>query len=58
MLSSDLEVEYGFASGAWALINPIDTGTYQVMSAGHRILYDRDGQLRALSEYVLSHKVT
>lgn len=54
LLSSGVEVEYGFASEEWAEINPVDAGTYQVMNAGHRVLYDRDGKLRELSEHILS----
>lgn len=51
MLSSGQEIEYGFASSEWASIDPVDEGTLQVLSAGHRILYDAGGLLRILSEY-------
>jgi predicted nucleotidyltransferase len=54
LLSSDLEIEYGFASTGWASI-PIDAVTYQVMKAGHRVLYDPQGLLAAMSEYVRTH---
>lgn len=57
LLSSGVKVEYGFASEEWACINPVDAGTYQVMNARHRILYDRDGKLRELSEHILSREV-
>jgi uncharacterized protein len=56
LLSAGLEVEFGFAPSAWAMYDPIDPGTLQGMRTGHRILYDRDGLLRCLSEYVLTHK--
>ena len=55
-LSSGQEIEYGFTSSEWASIDPVDEGTFQVMSAGHRILYDSGGLLRTLSEYVTSRK--
>lgn len=56
LLSSGVEVEYGFASEEWAQIDPVDAGTYQVIEAGYRVLYDRDGKLRELSEHILSRK--
>jgi hypothetical protein len=34
------EIEFGFAPRPWAKIDPIDSGTRQVISAGCRILYD------------------
>jgi hypothetical protein len=53
-LSSGLEVEYGFAPGGWASIDPMDEGTYQVMRSGHQILHDPRQILAVLSEQVRS----
>lgn len=50
--SSNQEIEYGFASADWLSVDPIDPGTYQVLRAGHRILYDPLELLRSLSEHV------
>ena len=50
LLSSELEIEFGFVAEQWARTDPIDGGTLRVVSAGHRIVYDRDGMLRRLSE--------
>lgn len=46
---SGLEVEIGVAPQTWAAVDPIDAGTYRVMAGGHRIVYDPDGLLVALS---------
>jgi uncharacterized protein len=51
-LSSGLVIEYGFAPGNWASIDPLDEGTCQVMRPGHRILYDPWRILATLSEQV------
>lgn len=45
-------MEYGFTSQEWAEVNPVAAGTYKVMKAGHRVLYDPDGKLRELSEHI------
>jgi hypothetical protein len=34
------EVEFGFASPAWADVNPLDPGTRRVIADGCRILHD------------------
>ncbi len=47
-LSSGQEVELSFGALSWASVTPIDAGTRQVMSDGHRILYDPDGLLSTL----------
>lgn len=39
-LKDATEVELSFGLPAWAAINPIDSGTRQVVCAGCRILYD------------------
>lgn len=48
------EVEMGFAPLSWANTQPVDPGTQQVMSDGHRILYDPDGRLSRLAAAVTS----
>jgi hypothetical protein len=46
---SGLEVELGVAPTSWAGTEPVDAGTRRVISNGHRIGYDPDGILAALS---------
>ena len=47
----DLEIEYGFALPDWADL-PVDSGTRQVIRAGMRILFDRQGTLLELQHSV------
>jgi uncharacterized protein len=47
-LTSGLEVELSFGSPSWADTQPVDPGTRDVMTDGHRILYDPDDLLRRL----------
>ncbi|MFU8851608.1 nucleotidyltransferase domain-containing protein [Micromonospora sp. SL1-18] len=51
---SGLEVEMGVVPVSWANIDPVDPGTRRVVSDGHRIAYDPQGVLAALSA-VLPH---
>ena len=46
---SGFEVEMGIVPLSWATTAPVDDGTYRVISDGHRIIYDPDGILGALS---------
>ena len=46
---SGFEVELGIAPLSWAGTDPVDAGTYRVIHDGHRIAYDPDGLLAALS---------
>jgi len=46
---SGLEVEMGIAPLSWANTDPVDAGTYRVISDGFHIVYDPDGALAALS---------
>ncbi|MEV6599515.1 nucleotidyltransferase domain-containing protein [Actinoplanes sp. NPDC051346] len=46
---SGFEVEIGIAPLSWADTDPVDAGTARVITAGHRVVYDPDGRLAALS---------
>ena len=46
---SGLEVELGIVPPSWAKTDPVDTGTFQVINAGHHVAYDPDGALAALA---------
>jgi hypothetical protein len=46
---SGLEVEIGIVPLDWANTDPVDAGTRRVINDGHRIVYDPDGVLAALS---------
>ena len=48
-LTSELEVEFGYAKRQWASISPLDTGTLRVVTDGMRVLYDPQGILDKLS---------
>jgi len=48
LLSNGLEVELGFGSPQWAAVDPIDTGTKQVVLDGCWILLDPTGLLNQL----------
>jgi len=53
---SGLEVEIGIAPVTWAKVDPIDSGTREVVShGGCEILYDPDGLLAALMRAVDQH---
>lgn len=47
-----VEVEFNFADSSWASTNPIDSGTFKVVSDGSRILYDPSGILAKLLKQV------
>ena len=47
---SGLDVEMGIAPLTWARTTPVDAGTLRVITDGHRIVYDPDGILAALSD--------
>lgn len=47
-LPSGLEVELGVAAPSWASVEPVDTGTRQVVTDGIRVLYDPDEMLAEL----------
>lgn len=47
-LADGTEIEFGFGPLAWASVDPIDPGTFQVMSGGCRMLYDPQGLLKGL----------
>jgi hypothetical protein len=40
------EMEFGFASPAWAGVHPVDTGKRRVIAEGCRILHDPRGLLK------------
>jgi len=46
---SGFEVELGVVPLSWADTDPVDAGTLRVINDGHRILYDPDETLAALS---------
>ena len=47
--ASGFEVEVGVVPVGWADTDPLDAGTFRVINDGHRIAYDPDGVLAALS---------
>lgn len=47
-LESGLEVEFGFATPAWAAVDPVDPGTRRVVGDGMRPLHDPGGRLARL----------
>ena len=42
------EIEFGFASPSWAQTDPVDKGTFRVVSDGAIILFDSNGALGRL----------
>lgn len=46
-LAGGLEVEIGIATPAWALVDPLDSGTREVIRGGFRIVYDPEGLFAA-----------
>jgi uncharacterized protein len=53
-LDSAIEIEFGFGFPSWASINPVDSGTFRVVSDGCRILYDPANLLGQLIAQVKS----
>jgi uncharacterized protein len=51
-LDDENEIEFGFGVPSWASIDPIDPGTFRVMSDGCQILYDPDHWLSKLIDKV------
>lgn len=47
-LNNKLKVEISFGLPTWASVNPIDSGTFNVVSQGCKILYDSQGILTNL----------
>ena len=47
-LTSKLKIEISFGLPTWAAINPIDSGTFAVVSRGCKIIYDSQGILTRL----------
>ena len=47
-LADGTEIEFGFGPLAWASVDAIDPGTFQVIGDGCRILYDPQGLLQNL----------
>lgn len=47
---SGLEVEFGIGPLSWAATDPVDLGTFRVVTDGARILYDPTGLLTRLLE--------
>lgn len=47
-LDPDAAVELSFAPAAWACTDPLDLGTYAVVSDAFRIVVDKDGMLAPL----------
>jgi hypothetical protein len=47
-LADSTEIEFGFGPLVWASVDPVDAGTFQVISDGCRILYDPHGLLQTL----------
>ena len=53
VLPSGFELEFGFATPAWAETEPVDSGTARVVADGFRVLYDPHGILERLVDTVL-----
>lgn len=47
-LNDKTEIEFSFGSLSWASVEPVDAGTFRVISDGCRILYDPEGLFREL----------
>lgn len=47
-LTNNLKIEISFGLPTWASVNPIDSGTFNVVTRGCRILYDSQGILTNL----------
>ena len=46
--STSMKIEISFGLPTWASVNPIDSGTFNVVSRGCKILYDSQGILTNL----------
>jgi uncharacterized protein len=53
-LNDETEIEFGFGSLSWASLEPVDAGTFRVISDGCQILYDPEYLLRKLIDTVKS----
>jgi uncharacterized protein len=53
-LNNETEIEFGFGFPSWASVNPVDAGTFRVVSDGCRILYDSANLLSKLIDKVKS----
>jgi uncharacterized protein len=53
-LDNETEIEFGFGFPCWASVNPVDAGTFRVVSDGCRIIYDPDNLLDKLISQVNS----
>jgi predicted nucleotidyltransferase len=51
-LGDETEIEFSFALPSWASVEPLDAGTFGVVSNGCRILYDPEGLLNKLLKRV------
>jgi uncharacterized protein len=51
-LNNEIQVEFGFGFPSWASTNPVDAGTFRVVSDGCRILYDPENLLSKLVDKV------
>ena len=47
-LEDETEIEFSFGLPLWASVNPVDSGTFNVVNDGCRILYDSKGLLKKL----------
>jgi hypothetical protein len=52
-LADGTEIEFGFGPLAWASVDPIDPGTFQVIGDGCQILHDPQGLLNDLVTHVI-----
>jgi uncharacterized protein len=52
--NNETEIEFGFGFPSWASVNPVDSGTFRVVSDGCRILYDPANLLSKLIDKVKS----
>jgi predicted nucleotidyltransferase len=53
-LDNETEIEFGFGLPSWASVNPVDAGTFRMVSEGCRILYDAENLLGKLIDKVKS----
>ena len=53
---NNIKLEISFGLPAWASINPIDSGTFNVVSRGCKILYDSQGILTNLMSKIDLYK--
>ncbi len=55
-LKSNTEIEFTFANRSWANVEPVDKGTFEVVSNGFKIIFDPDFILGNLVEKILSQE--